>query len=113
MNWVKRGCCWQWAVGGLGSGTRKQFCGKWFKDKLLGLFHCLPRSTREGFLLFSFMAHGQHIILGLPTVPQKLLLVPLSIPLEAAAVEPVHLKWCQSDTLPLDSPPLDEHVVDW
>ena len=26
-------------VGGLGSGTRIQFCGKWFKNRLLGLFH--------------------------------------------------------------------------
>ena len=54
-------------------------------------FHCLPQSTREEFLLLSSMAHRQHMILGHPAVPQKLLLVPLSNPLEAA-VEPVHSK---------------------
>ena len=59
------------------------------------------------------MAHRQHIILRHSTVVQKLLLVPLSIPPEADAVEPSHLKWCQSGTLPLDSPPLDEHAADW
>ena len=59
------------------------------------------------------MAHRQHIILGHPAVPQKLLLAPLSIPPEAAADEPIHPKWCQSGTLPLDSPPLGEHVTDW
>ena len=51
--------------------------------------------------------------MGLPTVPHKLLLVPLSIPPKATAVGPGHPKWCQSGTLPLDSPPLDEHVADW
>ena len=80
---------------------------------LLGLsFHCLPHPTREGFLLFSSMAHRQHIILGHPVVLEKLLLVPLSI-LPEAAVEPVHPKWCQSGTLPLDSLPLDEHSANW
>ena len=59
------------------------------------------------------MAHRQHIIMGHSTVPQKLLLVPLLIPPEAVAVEPGHPKWCQSGTLPLDSPPLDEHAADW
>ena len=39
MHLVKRGCCWQWAIGGLGSGTRIQSFWKWFKDKFLGLFH--------------------------------------------------------------------------
>ena len=76
-------------------------------------FHYLPHSTREGFLLFSSMAHRRHLILGHPAVPQKLLLVPLSIPLGAAAVKLVHPKWCQSGTLPLDSLPLDEHAADW
>ena len=75
-------------------------------------FHCLPYSTREGFLLFSSMAHRWHLILGHSAVPQKLLLVPFSIPLEATAVKPGHPKWCQSGTLPLDSLPLDERV-DW
>ena len=51
--------------------------------------------------------------MGHPTVPQKLLLLPLSIPFEDDAFEPVHLKWCQSGTPPLDSLPLDEHAVDW
>ena len=54
--------------------------------------------------------------MGHPVVPQKLLLVPLSIPPEVtavAAVELVHPKWCQSSTLPLDSPPLNEHAADW
>ena len=46
------------------------------------------------------------MILGLPTVPLELLLVPLSIPPEAA-VDPVNLKLFQSSTLPSDSPPLD------
>ena len=46
-------------------------------------------------------------------VPHNLLLVPLSIPLGAAVVEPVHPKWCQSGTLPLDSLLLDEHAADW
>ena len=59
------------------------------------------------------MAHRQHIILGHPTVPQKLMLVSLSIPPEVAAIELVHPKWCQSSTLPLDFPPLDKHVADW
>ena len=35
-----------------------------------------------------------------------------SIPPVAAAVEPVHPKWCQLGTLPSDSLPLDEHVAD-
>ena len=54
-------------------------------------FHCIPRSTREGFILLSSMAHRQHMILGHPVVPQDLLLVLSSIPLEAA-VELVHPK---------------------
>ena len=54
-------------------------------------FHYLPYPTREGFLLFFSMVYRPHIIVGHPTVPQELLLVPLSIPPEAA-VEPVHPK---------------------
>ena len=72
-------CCWwlgQWAFGAL---------------PLLP-FHYLPHSTREGFPLFSSMAHRRHLILGHPTILQKLMLVPLSIPSEATAVEPVHPK---------------------
>ena len=46
------------------------------------------------------------MILGHPTVPQELMLVPLSIP-PKAAVEPVHPKLFQSSTIPPDSPPLD------
>ena len=59
------------------------------------------------------MVHRQHIILGHSAVPQKLMVVPLSIPSKATVVEPGHLKWCQSGTLPMDSPPLDEHAADW
>ena len=65
-----------------------------------------PQSTRKGFLLLSSMAHRQHMILGHPAIPQEFLLVPLSIPPEAA-VEPVHPKLFQSSTFPSDSPPLD------
>ena len=97
MHWFRRWCCWQWAFGGLGSGTRIQFYGNWLKDKLFFalpplLFHCPPQSTREEFLLLSSMAHRQHMILGHPAVPQKLLMVPLSSPPEAAAVESAHPK---------------------
>ena len=56
-------------------------------------------------LLFS-MAKKQHFNLGHPAVPQELLLIPLSIPPEAA-VEPAHPKLFQSSTLPPDSPLLD------
>ena len=56
------------------------------------------------------MAKKQHLILGFPAVPQELLLIPLSIPPEAA-VEPPHPKLFQSSTLPPDPPPLDEHVT--
>ena len=55
------------------------------------LFHCPPQSTMGRFLLSSPMAHTLHIIVGPPAFPQELLLVPLSIPHEAA-VEPVHPK---------------------
>ena len=48
------------------------------------------------------------MILGHPTVPQKLMMVPLSIPPKAAAVEPGHPKLCQSGTRPLD-----KQVADW
>ena len=52
----------------------------------------LPSSVSIGrFLLSSPMAHTLHIIVGNPAFPQKLLLVPLSIPPEAA-VELVHPK---------------------
>ena len=53
------------------------------------------------------------MILGHPAVPQKLLLVPLSIPHEPVAIEPGHPKWCQSGTRPLDFTPFDKHVADW
>ena len=59
------------------------------------------------------MTHRRQIILGHPAVPQKLLLVPLSILPEAAVVEPIHPKCCQLGTLPLDFPPLNKLVVDW
>ena len=52
------------------------------------------------------MAKKQHLILGHPAVPQELLLIPLSIPHEAA-VEPAHPKLFQSSTFLPDSPPLD------
>ena len=57
----------------------------------LGILPLPPKSTREGFLLLSSMAHRQHMILGHPIVPQELLLVLLSIPLKVV-VEPVHPK---------------------
>ena len=53
------------------------------------------------------------MIIGHPSVPQKFLLVPLSSPPEAAAIESAHPKCCQSGTLPLDFLLLDEHVADW
>ena len=46
------------------------------------------------------------MILGHPAVPQELMLIPLSIPPEAA-VEPAYPKLFKSSTLPQDSPPLD------
>ena len=55
---------WQWTVGGLGSGTRIQFCGKWFKDKLFGIFHyflstaLLSQQWEDCFiLLFTMLLH--------------------------------------------------------
>ena len=48
--------------------------------------------------------------MGLPAVPQELLLIPLSIPPEAT-VEPAHPKLFESSTLPPDPPPLNEHVA--
>ena len=57
----------------------------------LPLFHCPPQSALGRFLLSSTMAHTLHIIVGHSEFPQELLLVPLSIPPEAA-VELVHLK---------------------
>ena len=68
-------------VGGLGSGTRIQFCGKWVTNKLLGLFHYPPHSV-IGRLLHSAFYNAPPL-------------------------------WCHSGTLPLDSPPLNEHVADW
>ena len=56
------------------------------------------------------MAKKQHLVLGQPAVPQELLLIPLSIPPEAA-VEPTHPKLFQSCTHPLDSLPLDDQAV--
>ena len=56
------------------------------------------------------MAKKQHLILGHPTVPQDLLLIPLSIPPEAT-VEPAHPKLFQSSTHPPDSLPLDDQAV--
>ena len=52
------------------------------------------------------MAKKQHLILGHLAVPQELMLIPLSIPPEAA-VDPAHPKLFQSSTLPPDCPPLD------
>ena len=40
IHLVSRGGYWQWAIGGLGSGSGVQFCGNWLKDILFGLFHC-------------------------------------------------------------------------
>ena len=57
----------------------------------LPLFHCTPQSALGRFLLSSPMAHTLHMIVGHPTFPKELLLVPLSIPPEAA-VELVHPK---------------------
>ena len=63
----------------------------------------------------SYFFHGkkkkQPLILRHPTVPQELLLIPLSIPPEDA-VEPTHLKLFQSSTLSPDSPPLDEQAAE-
>ena len=47
--------------------------------------------------------------MGYPAVPQELLLIPFSIPPEAA-VEPAQPKLFQSSTLPPDSPLLDQAV---
>ena len=48
--------------------------------------------------------------MGHPAVLQEeLLLIPLSIPSEAA-VEPAHPKLCQSNTHPLDFLPLDDQA---
>ena len=74
-------------------------------------FHYFPHSTREEFLLLFSMAHILYLIVGHPAVPQEELLVPLSIPPEAA-VKLVHPNYCQSDTLPPDSPPFYEQA-DW
>ena len=69
----------QWAIFGLGSGTRIQIYGDWLKDKLLGLFSCFL------FLCLS--------LLPLLVVPQEPILILASIPPEeAAAVESAHPK---------------------
>ena len=39
-TWSVEGGYWQWAFGGLGSGTRIQFHGNWLKGKLLWFFPC-------------------------------------------------------------------------
>ena len=71
-----------------GSGLRISF---WGSSTTSFPLPSLIIKGRIFFLLFS-MALRQHMILGHPAVPQKLLLVPLSIPPEAAAVEPVYPK---------------------
>ena len=86
VHLVRKGCCWQWAVGGLGSGTRIQICRKWFKNRLLGAllllpFHCPPQLTMGRLLHFA--------VYNAPPL------------------------WCQSGTLPLDSLPFSEHSADW
>ena len=70
----------------------------------------LAQSTKGRLLHLFSMAKKQHLILRHPAVPQELLLIPLSIPLEAAA-EPAHPKLFQSSTHPLDSLPLEDQVV--
>ena len=40
---------WQWAFGGLGSGSGVKFVGKWFQNKLLGLFHYFFSTTLLGY----------------------------------------------------------------
>ena len=74
-------------------------------------FHCFPHSTREEFLLLFSMAHILYLIVGYPAVPQEeLLLIPLSIPPEAA-VEPAQSKLFQSITHPLDFLTLYDQAV--
>ena len=77
---------WQWDSISLELVSKQAF---WVHP--LPLFHCPPQSTLGRFLLSSSMAHTLHIIVRHPAFPQELLLVPLSIPPEAA-VELVHPK---------------------
>ena len=60
------------------------------------LFHCLPYSTREGFLHSSLMDKQQHKYLRIQMTP---------------AVDTAPPPWCQSNTLPLNSLPLDDHAI--
>ena len=60
--------------------------------------HCFPYSTRGGFLLSSPMDKQQHKYMRIQITP---------------AVDTAPPPWCQSSTLLLDFPPLDEHVADW
>ena len=59
-------------------------------------FHCLPYSTKEGFLLSSPMDKQQHKYLRIQMTP---------------TVDTAPPPWCHSSTLPLNSLPFDEHVV--
>ena len=72
----------------------------------------LLSSLNKGRISSSFsMAHILYLIVGHPAVPQEeLLLIQLSIPLEAA-VEPAHPKLLQSSTYPLDFLPLYDQAV--
>ena len=60
MHWVRRGCCWQWAFGGLGSGTMIQFYENWLKDKLFWLFPCFFSIAllSQHWEITSFFSHG-------------------------------------------------------
>ena len=59
-------------------------------------FHCLPYSTKEGFLHSSPMDKQQHKYLRIQMTP---------------AVDTAPPPWCQSSTLPLYSLPLDDHAA--
>ena len=59
--------------------------------------HCLPYSTRGGFLLSSPMDKQQHKYMRIQMTP---------------AIDTAPPPWCYSSTLLLDFLPLDEHVDD-
>ena len=61
-------------------------------------FNSLPYSTRGGFLLSSPMDKTQHKYIRIKITP---------------VVDTAPPPWCQSSTLLLNFPPLDEHVADW
>ena len=93
---------WQWAILGLGSGTRIQIYGDWLNDRLLGPFHYYPQSTMGRLLPSSPIGRQQHQCRRIQNFLPSLLV---------ATVDTTPPPWCHFGTLPLDSLPLDDQAT--